>query len=474
VTGGSGAGAVPHGGWPPCRLRRLALEGATCALLLALLPVALDRSHPRPVDWVALCLLGVLACASDLVGARVRADPARSTAPVFLVAAAIVLPPGLAPFVALAVALPALRSGAVLSERQRLLTPFLATLAASAVAHLGGAKSGPAGAGIVLVSAGVFLAVTACVAAVQARLDRRRLDLAEVLGGVGRDGVLALLGVTLAVLWRSDPWLAPLALLPLVLVERAQSVALLVRQAQTDAKTGLMNMHAFGAALEAELARSRALRRPLSLVVLDLDLLREINNRHGHLVGDAVIRGISDVLRQELRRGDLAARFGGEEFMVALPNTSPDRAFRIAERIREAVAETVFSGGPSETTTRATISAGVAAFPRDAAAASALVHAADLAVIAAKTRGRNRTVDASRLRRTSVEALPVLRAAAQAAFEKTERAVSPNRRAREEDDATAYRSTVEWLSREHQLGPRGGSAARRHGGATARLTGQEA
>ena len=115
----------------------------------------------------------------------------------------------------------------------------------------------------------------------------------------------------------------------------------------TDAKTGLMNMHVFGGALEAALARSRAERRPLSLLVVDLDLLREINNKHGHLAGDAVITGISEILPRQIRKGDLAARFGGEEFVLALPDTPPDRALRIAERIREAVASRVFKGEPA-------------------------------------------------------------------------------------------------------------------------------
>src|SRR5262249_9216551 len=132
------------------------------------------------------------------------------------------------------------------------------------------------------------------------------------------------------------------------------------------------------------------------LIVADLDLLREINNKHGHLAGDAVIRGIGRVLREQLRRGDLAGRFGGEEFLVALPGTSADRAIRIAERIREAVAAQVFVAREAQATTRATIPAGVATFPRDGRTSRALLHAADLAVLQAKERGRNRVVEASR------------------------------------------------------------------------------
>jgi len=380
--------------------RRLLFVSATGALTVSAAVAATSGWHAGVSAWLQFALLSALAAVSVLFPVRGR-ESAPRTATVFLVAAAIALPTGFAAFVAL----PACVAGAF----RRRSTPFLflhstlaaslATMAAAAVAHATQEGATPARAATVAGAGLVYCATAAGFDAALARISRSgrlRPPSAEAVTG---ELVLASLGVVLATVWASDAWRIPIALVPLILAHRLQRLPTLEQQAVTDAKTGLLNMHAFGEALESALARSRAERRPLSLVVVDLDLLREINNAHGHLVGDAVIKGISDVLRQQIRRGDLAARFGGEEFVLALPDAPPDRALRIAERIREAVASRVYRGEPAGPATRATLSAGVAAFPRDATTARALVHAADLAVMAAKARGRNRVVDAADLAR---------------------------------------------------------------------------
>jgi diguanylate cyclase (GGDEF)-like protein/putative nucleotidyltransferase with HDIG domain len=127
----------------------------------------------------------------------------------------------------------------------------------------------------------------------------------------------------------------------------------------------------------------------------DLDLLRDINNTYGHLAGDAVLRGIAEVFRQQLRHYDVPARFGGEEFSILLPETPSGEAYEIADRIRRAVAARSFDVETSSEPIRATISMGVAAYPRDGADMNELVHQADLAVYRAKLQGRNRVLDAS-------------------------------------------------------------------------------
>src|SRR6266498_4430184 len=154
--------------------------------------------------------------------------------------------------------------------------------------------------------------------------------------------VLAMLGVGVATFWHSNPWLIPLALAPLLLIHRSLEVPALQMEARVDPKTGLFNARHFAAALAEELARAQRFDRPLSLIMADLDLLREINNNYGHLAGDAVLRGIAEVFRQELRHYDVPARFGGEEFSILLPETAPEQALEIAERIRRALAETEF------------------------------------------------------------------------------------------------------------------------------------
>jgi diguanylate cyclase (GGDEF)-like protein len=377
---------------------RVAFVCSTGAVATVAAEAATARWHATSSQWLQF---GLVAAASVGTVFLARRSPAAAPAAVtiFLVAAAIALPVGFAPFVALpACALAALWQRTppfVLAHRT--ITASLATVTASAIAHAQPDAAGASRAGLSVVAAVAFCAVSRTLDGAFDRLSRSRRFRAPLVDGLTSDLVLAFLGAAIAAVWASDPWRAPLALAPLVLFHRLQRLPTLEQQALTDAKTGLMNMHVFDDALDAALARAQAERRPLSLVVVDLDLLREINNAHGHLVGDAVIKGISDVLRQQIRRGDLAARFGGEEFMLALPDTPPDRAIRIAERIREAVASRVFSAEPGGPATRATLSAGVAAYPYDARTRQALIHAADLAVMAAKARGRNRVVDASEI-----------------------------------------------------------------------------
>jgi len=124
----------------------------------------------------------------------------------------------------------------------------------------------------------------------------------------------------------------------------------------------------------------------------DLDFLRDVNNNYGHLAGDVVIRGIAEELRGQMRRYDIAARFGGEEFSVLLPETPQAQALLIAERIRAAVEDKLFEVDTSPEPIRVTLSIGIATCPDDATGAKELVHEADLAVYAAKAGGRNRVV----------------------------------------------------------------------------------
>src|SRR5207237_1330912 len=209
------------------------------------------------------------------------------------------------------------------------------------------------------------------------------------------DLVLAALGVGLAAFWRWDPWLIPFALAPLLLIHRSLSVPQLEAEARVDAKTGRFNARHFAAALAEELGRAERFERPLSLLMADLDLLRDINNSYGHLAGDAVLKGIAEVFRAQLRHYDVPARFGGEEFSILLPETPPDQALEIAERIRRAVAERTFDVETSSEPIRATVSIGVAGFPKDGVDANELIHQADLAVYRAKLQGRNRVLGAS-------------------------------------------------------------------------------
>jgi diguanylate cyclase (GGDEF)-like protein/putative nucleotidyltransferase with HDIG domain len=213
--------------------------------------------------------------------------------------------------------------------------------------------------------------------------------------GLSVDLVLAVLGISLAAFWRWDPWLVFAALAPLVVVHRSLSVPQLQEEARVDPKTGLYNARYFGAALAAEISRAARFGRPMGVIMADLDLLRDVNNTHGHLAGDDVLRGVAEAFASELRHYDVAARFGGEEFSILLPETTAEQALEIAERIRRAVAEREFHVATSPEPLRATLSLGVAAYPADGLDANELVHQADLAVYRAKLQGRNRVLSAS-------------------------------------------------------------------------------
>ncbi len=205
--------------------------------------------------------------------------------------------------------------------------------------------------------------------------------------------VLAALGVLVAYSWLINPALIPFAIAPLLLIHRSLAVPLLEQEARLDPKTGLFNVRHFSAVLNEKLELSVRTGQPLALLMIDLDLLREINNTYGHLAGDAILERIADVFRSSLRADDIAARFGGEEFVVLLPDTEAAAAFALAERIRETIGRQRVPIGEIGEVLSATVSIGVSMCPRDGTDTAALIHRADLAVYRAKIQGRNRVVD---------------------------------------------------------------------------------
>jgi two-component system, cell cycle response regulator len=159
--------------------------------------------------------------------------------------------------------------------------------------------------------------------------------------------------------------------------------------ASADALTGLANRRTFENTLHREVARAVRTGEELSLLLVDVDHFKQVNDRHGHPMGDAVLRYVGRVLATLGREVDLPARYGGEEFAVILPACPPDEAVRVAERLRAGIAG-------DNSPVRITASVGVAAVPRNASTAEALVQAADAALYEAKQTGRNRTVAAGK------------------------------------------------------------------------------
>jgi diguanylate cyclase (GGDEF)-like protein len=209
------------------------------------------------------------------------------------------------------------------------------------------------------------------------------------------DLILLLMGYSFALLWQLNPWLVMPAVAPLVLIYRALMIPQLKKDAQTDDKTGLWNARHFTQLFAVEMERARRFDRPLTLLMADLDLLRNINNTYGHLAGDVVLAGIGRIIRQNIREYDIAGRFGGEEFAIVLPETGPDEAQVLAERLRAAVEAAGFEVKVSSTPIHATMSIGIACLPWDSSTANDLIHEADVAVYQAKLKGRNCVVWAS-------------------------------------------------------------------------------
>ena len=159
--------------------------------------------------------------------------------------------------------------------------------------------------------------------------------------------------------------------------------------ATTDALTGLLNRRALLDRLAGEVDRARRFKSQLSLLMVDLDHFKTVNDRHGHLAGDEVLRKVASLLSGIVRSIDVVARYGGEEFVIALPETVSDGAVVFAERLRERVAQEGLKVA-SDSDFHLTCSVGVATFPSPhVASLEALFARADEALYRAKSGGRN-------------------------------------------------------------------------------------
>ncbi|WP_263250247.1 GGDEF domain-containing protein [Saccharopolyspora rosea] len=272
----------------------------------------------------------------------------------------------------------------------------IATFAARAVIGWSQPRWGP----VLFVLAGaVLLMVRAVLVAAGLWLRNPGAPREDVLGepiDVLLGIVAASLGGLLAVAVRAEPASALLAGPPLALLDLASQLPQWRRSAQRDGKTGLANAAHWDRLARAALARSRGRAQPAALLLLDLDHFKRVNDRIGHIAGDAVLAAVAVMLRGSVRREDVVGRFGGEEFVVLLPGADAEVACAVADRIRTSTAALSVPARDTHGRHRQlddlTVSVGVATTHRFGYELGDLLAAADKALLAAKAAGRNAVI----------------------------------------------------------------------------------
>jgi len=169
-----------------------------------------------------------------------------------------------------------------------------------------------------------------------------------------------------------------------VLYEQANKLAV------TDGLTGISNRQSVEKSLQIEFERSKRYNSPLSLILLDVDHFKDVNDTYGHQKGDEILIAFAALLKKACRANDIAARYGGEEFLMILPQSNAQGAFKIAERVREEMMKISFTG--NESNFAVTVSCGVAEFNKDYESINKLITVADRALYEAKNGGRNKTI----------------------------------------------------------------------------------
>jgi len=200
-------------------------------------------------------------------------------------------------------------------------------------------------------------------------------------------------GILVAVTCTLSYLLLLVALPPVILLQRSLMHQQLAAAARTDPKTGLLNAAAWQREADAEVARAVRTDAPLALLLVDVDHFKRVNDSHGHLIGDEVLRALATELRQQVRESDVVGRFGGEEFTILLPRTDDVGAYGIAERLRASAANLSVTAADGRLAVggriSVTVSIGVAVLGQHGGDLFELLAAADVALYRAKDAGRD-------------------------------------------------------------------------------------
>ena len=391
---GAGTGRATSTGLPPMAGRFL-LQTAAAATAGG---IAASLGNGRHGSWSTFAILLIAATVAQAAATQVKGNQLFHTGLAFTVAAAVTLPP-----LAIIAICVAQHLGDWIRQRYpwyiqafNVANYTLSALAAwgvnDAIRHAAGGASGSEALGVVAAVAGgiAFVATNHALLARMLRLARghslRATGLFSI-DGLLTDASLAATGVGVATSLAYYPWAVAVAAFPLILIHRTLVIPELRAQAIRDPKTGLLNMRGFREAAEAELGRATRFTRPLGVVLADVDDLRGINNRHGHLAGDAALAIVADAIRATSRDYDICARFGGDEFVILLPETTLDQTNAFAARLEQRVASELIAGRAAPTPLG--ISVGVAALAAAAEGVDELLHRADASMYQAK---RQRTV----------------------------------------------------------------------------------
>ncbi|GGM66922.1 GGDEF domain-containing protein [Longimycelium tulufanense] len=390
--------------WPLWTLRRPALYYWLAVDALAVAVVAAVALATPPPDSAEITRFGAIAVSSALVivGTAVvnqmRREEQHNPWAIhvcYLVAGIFALPPSLLVLLLLG---PALHGVLVLRPQPHrwMFTTAATALATFAARGVAGWDEPRRDVAMLILAGAAMLVVRGVIVAVGLRLRSPDGATADVLGNpidVAVGVVAVCVGGMTAMIIDSEPVRALMAAAPMALLERAAQLPHWRRSAQRDAKTGLANAVHWDRLARDELSRANNRNFCAAVLLADLDHFKRVNDRYGHLAGDAALSAVAVLLRSSVRRGDLVGRFGGEEFVLILPDTAPTEAESVAQRLRLSVAAlrvaaTCADGQPIELA-GLTISIGVATTERFGYELYDLLVAADSALLAAKGAGRN-------------------------------------------------------------------------------------